>query len=143
MHDYPSLQSFGQALTEEVISKEGKTLLGELHKLVHGNLETIVVTTSPVGSGRDKHPGLLKKSWTSAPPAESIQAGSESVLANSAPHMTIINRGRLMGRVSRKKPGTRMLGSLQAPAGITKPAFKKLNSLREKLLAEAIQKANK
>lgn len=143
MHDYKDLQSFGQALEEKVLTNTGKTLLGELHKLVHSALETLVVANSPVGSGRDKHPGQLKASWSSAPAVGAITAGSESTLINTAPHMQVINRGRLMGKVSRKRPGTRMLGSLQAPKGITKPSFTKLKSMKDGIITEAIAKADK
>lgn len=143
MPEYPSLKEFGTALEDKALSNSGRTLLGELHRLVHSTLSSLVTENSPVGSGRDKHPGLLKKSWSSQPPADSITAGSESTLINTAPHMQVINRGRLQGRNSRKRGGTRMLGSLLAPKGVTKPSFSKLRSMKDDLVTQAIAKADK
>jgi hypothetical protein len=141
--EYASLNSFGQALADAAIAKTGKTVLGELHRAVQSKLTTLLNQGSPVGSGRDPHPGLLKKSWISEPNPESIQAGTESTVYNFAPHVQVIDRGRLLGKVSRKRPGTRMLGSLQAPAGISRPAFKNLAKAKDALLSEAIAKADK
>jgi hypothetical protein len=136
MPEYTSLVSFADALGQHAISGNCKSLVGHIHTAVHRTLKEALIRHSPVGGDKDKHAGLLKGSWISDPPDSAIKAGTESTMINRAPHMTIINRGRLVGKTT-----TRMLGSIQAPRGVTRPSFGELGAKTEAIISEAIAQA--
>lgn len=102
-----------------------------------------------IGS-RDRHPGLLKSSFRILPGEDRIRE------ENTAPHAMIIDRGRKRGftprgqkrvrlkRSDRKRKGNKqapMLGSKQAPQGMTRPAFKRVQAEREAIVSRAIDAA--
>jgi hypothetical protein len=101
---------------------------------------------TPVGGtrGRDRHVGLLKSSWT-----ERGAPGGMMILNNRASYSNIIDRGRKRGvtprgqkRTSHKKgkphPEARMLGSVQARAGLRRPTVKYVMGAREAIVRKAI-----
>lgn len=98
---------------------------------------------------RDRAPGLLQRSWV----RYRNRTGFEKI-KNVAPHSVIIDRGRKRGvtpvgqqrdRSHRKgKPikTARMLGSVQAPQGMTRPTWKRINGVeRPEISRRAIAKA--
>lgn len=110
---------------------------------------------TPIGGvlTKDRHPGLMKRSWVQSSSTPGITA-----LGNTAPYAGIIDRGRKRGvtpigakqrlrsRGKKKlKPNkqARMLGSKQAPAGITRPLWRRLKKERAAIEAAAARELEK
>ena len=110
---------------------------------------TYLRALTPVGGSlsRDRHPGLMKRSWRTLRPADDTPA--PAVIINetpyiAAPYAAIIDRGRKRGftirgekrqrrrfkglKLRRKSKGVPMLGSKQAPQGVRKPAYERIVS---------------
>lgn len=112
---------------------------------------------TPVGGslGPDRHPGLLKRSWKAS---GAVTATGVAAIGNAAEHAAIINRGRRRGvtpigsktrvraaKGKKLKPNkkARMLGSKQAPQGMTRPTWKRIKAEREAITARAIAVAER
>lgn len=101
--------------------------------------------------------GLMKKSWRyfQNEKGETTKGGGggegrgedgyESV-KNYAPHAAIIDRGRKRGGKGKGHPWrnsgkARMLGSRQAPRGVTMPVWRRILGQRQEITQDAIQRA--
>lgn len=96
--------------------------------IISDRVESLAPPKSPVGSGRDPHPGLLRDSWQAVPGAE----GTPTIVGNTAPHAVIINRGRIHG------PSGRLLGSSQQPQGIMRPTGAAIRNNHDSLVDEIV-----
>lgn len=137
---------------------------------VADEFERLLVQMSPVARDANRSkayahsPGQMKSSWRRFAVVSS--AGRSFAIANVAAHANIINRGRKPNKAGywvrtdssfdrrlkknawRKNTGRyfipagkRMLGSLQAPKGVVRPAWKYLRRKEEELTKLAIEQA--
>lgn len=117
----------------------------------------LAIRLTPIGgimskARRDRAPGLMQRSWR-----WKIGRGGAKQLSNPAPHSFVIDRGRKRGvtpTTSKKRvrarrgetlatnPRARMLGSVLAPRGVTRPVWARLNKVERAAISKiAIQKA--
>jgi len=99
------------------------------------------IAITPVGGilsrrRKDRAPGLMKKSWQYFRNRDGFET-----LKNYAPHAIIIDRGRKKGvtakgavrdashRRGKVNKNARMLGSKQAPIGVTRAVWRRINKV--------------
>lgn len=126
-------------------------------------LTRLLQVMTPVGgvlSERDRHPGLMKRSWHGlARSANGRQAKitlATGLAGKAGAYPAIINAGRkrskaagsraqLLEGFKKRRSGKairgRWLGSRQAPRGVTGPAWKIVKRQREQIIAAARRKA--
>jgi hypothetical protein len=147
------------------LAKIPHALAKEIHRQTHRAVRSSAEANTPVGAGKDKHPGLLKRSWEDVP--GSIESAVEQLqptkVKNVAPHAGVVAPGRRrtkapyrarkpgkkgVGRGRKAKDSTsyylvkagKMLGSEQAPFGIKREVYRDLDGQRDSILTSAIAK---
>lgn len=142
---FASLEDFaarGVEIMADMVDDAG----AEYHRRVHKAYFDEAVARTPVGEGE------LKRSWVqrvgrrkvkNTPTIAAIkksgqrfsEVGRYTSIGNSAAHANTIDLGR--GVLSTGRTG----GSLQAPRGMTRPAFEKVEAMADKLGEEAVRAA--
>lgn len=133
--------------------KQALGLMTETRKIMHQELAREVHALTPVGSAatKDRRPRRLKRSLKMTP-GRPITIGDQA-----SPHAQVIDRGRkrgftprgqkrVRGRKGRKRKVNKlapMLGSKQAPQGITRPAWRTVQAKHDAIVAKAIAEAEK
>lgn len=152
-HTFNGLDDFARRSAHEAAKATrvvGSAAIQEIGKRFHA----YAVPITPIGGifTKDRHPGLMKRSWQ-------MGGGSDlrATLGNTAPYATIIDRGRKRGVTpigASKIPGfkrkhrkgkankqAKMMGSKQAPQGITRPVWKRIRGEHDSIVRTAISRA--
>lgn len=150
------------------LAKLPHALAKEIHRQTHAAVRTSAVANSPVGAARDKHPGLLARSWEDVP--GSIESAIEQLqptkVKNVAAHAGVVAPGRRRTKAPfrARKPGKKgvgrgrkaknsasyyqvragkLIGSEQAPYGIKREVYRDLDAQRDSILTSAIAKVER
>lgn len=137
---YRSLEAFAKNAGIDVERLSRAVLVESVGEIGRRWLPYAIAIT-PVGGvlsrrRKDRAPGLMKKSWQYFRNRDGFET-----LKNYAPHGIIIDRGRKKGvtakgavRAASHKKGkvnknARMLGSKQAPIGVTRAVWRRINKV--------------
>lgn len=152
-----TLADFARTVPGDVAKKTKAVLRGTRDSAAQEGLR-YAQAVAPVGGvlSKDKKPGRLKKSIRLVSKKDSDFAARVVSQSPDAPHAAIIDRGRKRGvtpkgkkRVRaregeklRPRKDSKMLGSRQAPSGISKVVGKRLLAHMDAFVADAIRKAD-
>lgn len=143
-------------LAPKIADQLARTVLQQAAWEIQKRWLPYVRAITPIGGAltRDKHPGLAKRSWRVVTVREGVWR-----LSNLVAHAHILDRGRRHGVTpigaksrARAKKGTklapnkraRMLGSVQAPQGMTKPTWRRVGKTERAQISQlAIDRAER